>query len=97
LIDCSFYAPNVFTPNADGYNDDFFVIAKNVSKFHIEIFNRWGNQIYKSDNIENGWNGKNKGNDCPSGVYFYIVDYSIVKASGSTQSFSNQGTVTLMR
>lgn len=96
-IDCSFFAPNVFTPNGDGYNDNFYVIAKFVSSFNIQIFNRWGNLIFKSDNIEQAWDGTNKGNECPSGVYYFTVDYSITKASGTKQTFSNQGTVTLMR
>ena len=96
-IDCSFFAPNVFTPNFDGYNDEFSVIAKHVSEFYMQIFNRWGTLVFKSDNIESSWDGKYKENECPSGVYFFTVDYNIQKASGTKETFSNQGTVTLMR
>lgn len=66
--------PNVFTPNKDGIND-FFRINKSelpgecIKDFTIEIFNRWGESMYKSNDYEFNWDGSG----LASGVYFYVV------------------------
>jgi len=97
-IDCSFDAtiemPNVFTPNYDGINDLFIPIRyKNIAEANMKIYNRWGNLVYTSDQVINGWNGKIKNKECPDGIYFWIVNYS------DKNSYSNsiRGAVTLMR
>jgi gliding motility-associated-like protein len=67
--------PNVFTPNADGTNDLFFITSKNLISFSCEIYDRWGVKIYEWSDNTTGWNGKDKnGNLCSDGVYYYIVD-----------------------
>lgn len=61
--------PNVFTPNGDGIND--FFIIENIERFpnsKLEIFNRWGNLVFKHDNYKNDWDG----NDLNAGTYYYI-------------------------
>ena len=61
--------PNIFTPNGDGIND--FFIIENIERFpnsKLEIFNRWGKLVYKSDNYKNNWDG----NDLNAGTYYYI-------------------------
>jgi gliding motility-associated-like protein len=63
--------PNVFSPNGDGINDVFEI--KYLGFFEtpeLRIFNRWGNQIYMSDNYKSDWNG----GDFPEGTYYYILD-----------------------
>lgn len=60
--------PNVFTPNNDGYND-FFEILHVHSELKIEVFNRWGNLVFKSDNYQNDWNG----NGLSTGQYMYLI------------------------
>ena len=63
--------PNVFSPNGDGINDVFEI--KYLGFFEspeLRIFNRWGNQIYMSDNYKSDWNGE----DFPEGTYYYILD-----------------------
>lgn len=64
------FIPNVFTPNGDGINDTFELVGKdNYVSVEIEIFNRWGNQVYKNLNYQNQWlaDGLNEG------TYYYII------------------------
>ena len=66
--------PNIFTPNGDGVNDAFTISHSNIETFEIQIFNRWGSQIFTSSNIDESWKGLVK-DDKPAsdGVYFYII------------------------
>ncbi|MFN4121714.1 MAG: choice-of-anchor L domain-containing protein [Flavobacteriales bacterium] len=54
----SFYVPNAFTPNGDGYNDIFRAFGINIQQFRMEIYNRWGELVFESNDIEYGWNGR---------------------------------------
>lgn len=69
--------PNVFTPNYDGLND-IFVPAKyrGIAKATIRIFNRWGEEVFFSEDLMTGWNGTYKDNTCSDGTYFWIVQYT---------------------
>ncbi len=78
LEEIDLFIPGGFSPNHDGIND-YFVI-ENAANAHIqlEIYNRWGNRIYKSSNYRNEWNGKTTegvhiGEDVPVGTYYYII------------------------
>lgn len=67
--------PNVFSPNKDGIND-FFSIHNNqkslcVNDFSINIYNRWGERVYKSENFFFEWSGEG----LASGVYFYVIQF----------------------
>ncbi|MCH8553631.1 MAG: gliding motility-associated C-terminal domain-containing protein [Schleiferiaceae bacterium] len=61
--------PNVITPNGDGINDFwcFEEAASFADCFEIQIFNRWGQQVFQSSTPENCWDPRN----LPAGVYFY--------------------------
>ena len=67
----------VFTglsPNGDGKNDVFKIA--NIEKYpdnSVEIFNRWGNRVYKKEKYNNDWNGSFENAPLPSGVYFYLL------------------------
>ena len=63
-----FDIPNGITPNGDGYNDTW--ILDNCTNCKVNIYNRWGNKIYTSDNYDNSWDGDNN----PSGAYFYVIE-----------------------
>jgi gliding motility-associated-like protein len=67
--------PNIFSPNSDG-GHDFWVIANGGEGMSLEIFNRWGNLVYESENYDNTWDGKRNGEDLPGGVYFYIIKFT---------------------
>lgn len=65
--------PTAFTPNGDGLNDSFGVVAKGVKDYRLVIFNRFGDVIFTSTDIETKWNGKMNGQTAPSGSYIYQV------------------------
>jgi len=69
------FIPNSFTPNGNGHNDTFKAIGVNVMNFKMDIFNRWGEHIFSSSAIENGWDGNFKGMVVPEGIYLYVVNY----------------------
>lgn len=69
------YVPNAFTPDNDGFNDFFFVKGHDIKNYEIKIFNRNGEIIYESTDMEVPWDGGVKGGDyyAPDGVYHYIL------------------------
>ncbi|MCX7651154.1 MAG: gliding motility-associated C-terminal domain-containing protein [Flavobacteriales bacterium] len=86
------FIPNVFTPNGDGINDEFKIVATGVKLFRCTIFNRWGNEIFSWDDVNEGWNGKSVfGGRAPSGVYVFVAE--ITNLSGDIQSL--RGHITL--
>ncbi|MBX2916289.1 MAG: gliding motility-associated C-terminal domain-containing protein [Cyclobacteriaceae bacterium] len=63
---CGLFVPNIFTPNGDNSNDTFFI--RNLpANCKLVVTNRWGKQVYSSDNYQNNWNG----DDASDGVYYY--------------------------
>ncbi len=71
------YVPNIFTPNEDAINDIFLVKGLNAKTFEIYVFNRWGNMVYYSCDINQGWNGlfMNHGAKCMQGVYAWVIKF----------------------
>ncbi|CAN5446741.1 hypothetical protein BH09BAC1_BH09BAC1_01920 [soil metagenome] len=88
------FVPNTFTPNRDGKNDVLKIrgLAGNSLKI-FRIFDRWGNMVYESDNIDEGWNGIYNGRPLDSGVFVYY--YEAVCTNGF--SVVRQGNVTLLK
>jgi gliding motility-associated-like protein len=70
--------PEGFSPNGDGSNDQFIIENTGNKRIEIEIFNRWGNIVYKNPNYKNDWDGRSNtgvkiGSDLPDGTYYYII------------------------
>jgi len=78
----SYFIPNAFTPNGDGINDYFNVLGFQIQSAHISIFNRWGEMIFESSDIDQGWDGTYKGRSVEIGTYVYLVN--IVYITGET-------------
>jgi gliding motility-associated-like protein len=93
--DITVFIPNAFTPNQYGpnINDRFFVHADGIKTFSIRIFDRWGEQVYQSNKLEEGWDGLYKGAPAQQDVYVYRVDV----ISNSDKDYSFYGTITLLR
>lgn len=90
------YIPNTFTPNDDGVNDFFMVkgLGFKTEGFTMEIFDRWGHQVYMSRDLTKGWDGTVKGGRPVEGVYIYRI--RAIGANGEgRQEFT--GHVTLIR
>lgn len=69
----TFYAPNVFTPDGDGINDFFFPEGNGWKEMEMLIFNRWGELIYKGDQLDSKWDGTYKGFPVHVGTYVYKI------------------------
>jgi gliding motility-associated-like protein len=71
--DFACYIPNAFTPNTDSKNEIFLPKVRGVHKYSLSIFNRWGEQVfYTQDHLE-GWAGEFRGEQCKSDVYAYKI------------------------
>ncbi len=70
---------NQFSPNGDGINDYLVIELSNCTEsypnINLEIFDRYGNQVYKAKGYDNTWDGTNKNGDLPKGTYYYILDF----------------------
>lgn len=93
IKDENIFIPNAFTPNEDGLNDVFIPVSHGIKSIHMVIFNRWGEEIYVSDSMKEGWNGIYKGEVLSPDAYGYSI--SAVGYSGRYYYFN--GTVTLFR
>jgi gliding motility-associated-like protein len=69
------YIPSSFTPNSDGLNDIFKPSLVNFENFSMSVHNRWGELMFESNNIENGWDGTYKGTYVQPGVYLYSIRF----------------------
>lgn len=86
--EASIFTPNAFSPNGDGLNDEFVVGITNLKRYRIQIYNRYGNQVFFTDNIFDNWKGTFKSNEQPTGVYYYVIfgthlNNTTVKYTGS--------------
>lgn len=89
-----FYVPNAFTPNNDGRNDLFRVIAAGVPKLDfLQVWDRWGQEVFRTSDLSTPWDGTIKGKPAGTGTYVWMVQG--VDYLGRT--FSRRGTVTLIR
>ena len=86
--------PNIFTPNGDGINDQFFIISSGMSTLACDIYNRWGQLVYCIKSINQTWDGiMNNGNHASEGTYFYIL-----QAKGyDGKEYKKDGALTLLR
>lgn len=74
----SLFIPGGFSPNNDGINDVLVIQNSLGKKIHLEIYNRWGNRIYRAADYQNDWNGRctegiHIGDDVPVGTYYYVI------------------------
>jgi gliding motility-associated-like protein len=92
----SITVPNAFTPGS-GTNSLFSILSigaiGNVSLLYFRIYNRWGNMVFETKNIEDGWDGAYNGKPQPQGVYVYEIEAESIEG----EVFQRQGNVTLLR
>lgn len=94
---CYINIPNVFTPNGDGRGDYFLpheLLSKNVSRFDMVVFNRWGEKVFVTNSpIGKGWDGRYGGENQPIGVYVYNIKVEF--ENGVHENYT--GNVSLLR
>jgi len=87
--------PNVFTPNGDGKNDKFYPGVNDKLVYKLTIFNRWGERMYESTDLNHKWDGSKGGRECSEGVYFWYFECSY--GPDLVRKKTLQGSVTLLR
>jgi gliding motility-associated-like protein len=89
--------PNVFTPNGDGINDTFGpIVVGPPDGFSMEIRNRWGQEVYTTQNVSDKWDGRANGAALPAGTYYWIVKYGERHEDGTVTPRKLTGNVTLL-
>ena len=84
--------PNAFTPNSDGNNDNIKASGQGFDSYELQIFNRWGEVIFKSMDIATAWDGTYQGSEQPIGLYMYQI---VCKKDDQSHIFS--GEINLLR
>ncbi len=82
-----FHIPSSFSPNADGINDVFKPTLVNFQDYSLGIFNRWGEQLFISTDVNKGWDGTYNGALVPEGVYLYTIRF-ITTENGEFQNIN---------
>jgi gliding motility-associated-like protein len=91
------YVPNAFRPG--GLNSIFKAYASStlaINNFSLYIFNRWGQQIFVSSDIDQGWDGTISGKEAPGDVYVWLVTYDVERV-GKIEKVAYKGNVLLLR
>ena len=89
------YVPNSFTPDGNRYNNTFRISTINIVKFNIQIFNRWGELIFSSDDKNFEWDGSYQGNMVQDGTYVWKIKYSQI--NNPEEDVMMTGHVTVLR
>ena len=88
------YAPTAFSPDGDGINDYFNIVGQGLTDYIIEIYNRWGQMVFKSTTLDNQWDGKFQQKNSPPGTYVYKIKTTDF---GTELKLIKSGTVSLVR
>ena len=92
---CDVFVPTAFTPNNDGLNDVFRISGADlVADFSMEVFNRWGQLVFRTADARNGWNGQWNSRQQPHGLYAYKIQYRMIQ---SGEQMIRKGSVLLLR
>jgi gliding motility-associated-like protein len=93
IVEGILYVPNTFTPGNDSFNEIFKPVFTDVIDLKMRIFNRWGDKIWESTHLHDGWNGRINDKLAPSDIYVWQLDYTL----NSGRSFRRVGHVFLLR
>ncbi|MCX6272778.1 MAG: gliding motility-associated C-terminal domain-containing protein [Bacteroidetes bacterium] len=88
------WIPNVFNPNnPDPLNQSFIIRAKGIKDFYCAVYDRWGEKVFETNDITQGWNGTYKGTSLSSAVFIYYI--RVIFYDG--EKVEKKGDVTLIR
>lgn len=87
------FVPNAFSPNGDGKNDVLYVRSEIVQDLYFAVYSRWGEKVFETTSLEEGWDGDYKGKPCQNGVYDYYLKGTCVDG----QLLEMKGNVMLVR
>lgn len=87
------FLPNAFTPNADGLNDVLYVRGVNINQLYFVVYDRWGEQVFQTTDLNIGWDGTFRGKQLPPDAYGY---YFRCRCDNGEEYFE-KGNVSLLR
>ena len=87
------FVPSAFSPDGDGHNDIIYVEGGNITRINFVIYNRWGEEVFSSNDQQKGWDGTYKGKKCPPDVYGYYMSCQCLDGAELTK----KGNITLLR
>jgi gliding motility-associated-like protein len=87
------YIPNIFSPNGDKQNDVLYVRGKGIKEFVFVIYDRWGEEIFKTKDQDKGWDGTYKGKKLNTSVFTYYI-YAVMI---NDEIIKKKGAITLIR
>ncbi|MBS1585779.1 MAG: gliding motility-associated C-terminal domain-containing protein [Bacteroidetes bacterium] len=91
---CNVVIPTAFSPNNDGRNDKFgLTVSCAINSFKLMVYNRWGNQVFYSEDVNQKWDGTMKGIPVDGDVFNYYLEFK----DGDNKTYSYKGNVTLVR
>ena len=71
---CSLYTPDIFSPDSDGINDTWKPSSCSYYKsYYLQVYNRWGERVFTTDNLNEGWDGRCRGKDAMEGMYLFLI------------------------
>ncbi|MBC7865331.1 MAG: PKD domain-containing protein [Bacteroidia bacterium] len=83
----TFYVPNAFTPDGNGINDFFRGEGRGFSNYHLEIYDRWGERIYESDDYNLPWTGTTKKSETLVQIDVYVYKIKLNDNTGKERSY----------
>jgi gliding motility-associated-like protein len=94
-IQASIFLPNAFTPNGDNINNELIISGKTkrITDYQFVIYNRWGEEVFSTEDLSIGWNGRVSSKTAPTGHYTYRINAK----TNTGEIIQKKGVVLLMR
>jgi gliding motility-associated-like protein len=87
------FIPDIFSPNDDGKNDTLYVRGKFITRLEFRVYNRWGEVVFETNSVTQGWDGNVRGIPAQSGSYYYTITATV----GSATRVEEVGEIVLIR
>jgi len=91
------WVPSAFTPDKNKINETFKPVGDYINKYRFQVYNRWGERLFETKNLNEGWDGTYLGKECPQDVYIWLISYEGSKKDGTDIGENLKGNITLLR
>ena len=98
--DPNIYVPNAFSPNGDGTNDQFetfIAVDLPIKEYKLSVYNRWGGQVFSTNDTNTQWDGTFKGENLENGIYIWLLEYIIDDIELGIVSYKESGDIAIFR